>query len=221
LRTTRSQILLKELSNFASIFSSILEFEKSEGGQFSLLRDLDIPNPHQRALEEQAMKKSSMKFVFHEQEVADIMFRAMVEAGRVVLHMVNSSRREASVDLIGAAFALPCLRYSEKGWQRRGMPSGPPGWAVCHDTAREPQMFLGHLHSDDVRLLRHEFGLHSLESFGRQVAFKDSIAGQTLTQIMLHDPIRAALFRKADASLDNWAEQVISEEQARPCRQAI
>jgi hypothetical protein len=60
----------------------------------------------------------------------------------------------SSVDLIGAAFALPCLCYSEKGWQRRGMISGPPGWAVCHDTAREPQMFLGHLHSDDVRLPR-------------------------------------------------------------------
>ncbi|MEH2524131.1 MULTISPECIES: hypothetical protein [unclassified Bradyrhizobium] len=82
-------------------------------------------------------------------------------------------------------------------------------------------MFLGHLHSDDVRLLRHEFGLHSLESFGHQVAFKDSIAGQTLKQIMLHDPVRAALFRKADASLDNWAEQVVSEEPARPCRLAI
>ncbi|MCA1360817.1 hypothetical protein I6F14_10295 [Bradyrhizobium sp. IC3069] len=81
-------------------------------------------------------------------------------------------------------------------------------------------MFLGHLHSDDVRLLRHKFGLHSLDSLGHQVAFKDSIAGQTLKQIMLHDPIHAALFRKADASLDNWAEQVASEEQARPCRQA-
>ena len=59
-----------------------------------------------------------------------------------------------------------------------GMLSGPPGWAVCHDTAREPQMFLGHLHSDDVRLLRHEFGLHSLKSFRHRAAFKDSIAGQ-------------------------------------------
>lgn len=167
------------------------------------------------------MKKSPVKFVFHEQEVADVMFRAMVEFERVVLHMVNSSGRESSVDLIGEAFALPCLCYSAKGWQRRGMPSGPPGWAVCHDTAREPQMFLGHLHSDDVRLLRHEFGLHSLESFDRRVAFKDSIAGQTLKQIMLHDPVRAALFRKADESLDNWAEQVVSEELARPCRPAI
>lgn len=165
--------------------------------------------------------KSPMKFVFHKQRVADITFRAMVEDRRVVLRMVNSSGRESRVDLIGAAFALPCLRYSEKGWQRRGMPSGPPGWAVCHDTAREPQMFLGHLHGDDVRLLRYEFGLHSLDSLGHQVAFKDSTAGQTLKQIMLHDPIRAARFRKADASLDNWAEQVASEEQARPCRQAI
>lgn len=167
------------------------------------------------------MKKSPMKFVFHEQEVADVMFRAMVEFERVVLHMVNSSGRESSVDLIGEAFALPCLCYSTKGWQRRGMPSSPPGWAVCHDTAREPQMFLGHLHSDDVRLLRHEFGLHSLGSFDRQVAFKDSTAGQTLKQIMLHDPVRAALFRKADDSLDNWAEQVVSEELPRPCRPAI
>ncbi|WGR93665.1 hypothetical protein MTX26_28905 [Bradyrhizobium sp. ISRA443] len=77
-------------------------------------------------------------------------------------------------------------------------------------------MFLGHLHSDDVRLPRHEFGLHSLESFDRQIAFKDSVAGQTLKQIMLHDPVRAALFRKAHESLDNWAEQVVSEEPARP-----
>ncbi|SDJ30201.1 hypothetical protein SAMN05216338_104549 [Bradyrhizobium sp. Rc2d] len=167
------------------------------------------------------MKKSPVNLVFHEQEVADITFRAMVESGRVILHMVNSSGRESSVDLIGEVFALPCLCYCEKGWQRRGMPSGPPGWAVCHDTAREPQMFLGQLHSDDVRLLRHEFGLHSVESFGRQVAFKDSIAGQTLKQIMLHDPVRAALFRKADASLHNWAEQAVSEEPARPRRSAI
>ena len=42
----------------------------------------------------------------------------MVESGRVILHMVNSSGRESSVDLIGAAFALPCLCYSEKGWRR-------------------------------------------------------------------------------------------------------
>ena len=72
-------------------------------------------------------------------------------------------------------------------------------------------MFLGQLNVDDVWLLTHEFGLH-------QVGFKDSTAGQILRQIMLHDPIRAALFRKADASLDNWAEQVASEEPARPGR---
>ncbi|TAI59860.1 hypothetical protein, partial [Bradyrhizobium sp. Leo170] len=78
--------------------------------------------------------------------------------------------------------------------------SGPPGWAVCHDSPREPRMFLGHLDSDDVRLFTHEFGLHSLESLDHRVAFKDSIAGQTLKQIMLHDPARAALFQKADAS---------------------
>lgn len=158
------------------------------------------------------MKKSLMKFVFHEQEVAGVTFRAMLEPGRVILHMVNSSGRESSVDLIGEAFALPCLCYSGNGWQRRGMLSGPPGWAVCHDTAREPRMFLGHLHSHDVRLLAHEFGLHNLETLGHQVEFKDSIAGQTLKQIMLHDPLRAALFRKADASLDNWAQAVVSEE---------
>jgi hypothetical protein len=57
--------------------------------------------------------------------------------------------------------------------------------------------------------------------FGYQVAFKDSIAGQTLKRIMLHDPIRAALFRKVDASLDNWAEQIVSEEPARPSQMAI
>lgn len=167
------------------------------------------------------MKQPPTKFVFHEQEVGDVSFRAMVEARRVVLHMENSSSRESSVDLIGQAFALPCLCYSEAGWQRRGSHSGPPGWAVCHDTALEPRMFLGHLHSDDVRLLAHEFGLHRGAFLGHQVAFKDSIAGQTLKQIMLHDPIRAALFRKADASLGNWAEQVVSEEPARPCRLAI
>jgi hypothetical protein len=114
------------------------------------------------------MKKSLTKFVFHEQEIADVTFRAMVEPGRLILHMVNSSGRESSVDLIGEAFALPCLCYSEKGWQRRGMLSGPPGWAVCHDTAREPRMFLGHIHSDDVRFLAHEFGLYNLETLAHQ-----------------------------------------------------
>ncbi|MBR1071010.1 hypothetical protein [Bradyrhizobium liaoningense] len=119
------------------------------------------------------------------------------------------------------AFALPCLCYAEDGWQRRGMISGPPGWAVCHDTAREPRMFLGYLHSDDVRLLNHEFGLHRRDFLGHQLQFKDSIAGRALKQIMLHDPVRATLFRKADASLDNWAEQVASEEPASPTRLAI
>lgn len=101
------------------------------------------------------------------------------------------------------------------------MISGPRGWAVCHDTAREPRMFLGHLHSDDVRLLNHEFGLHRRNFLGHQLQFKDSIAGRALKQIMLHDPVRAALFRKADASLDNWAEQVASEKPACPTRLAI
>jgi hypothetical protein len=166
------------------------------------------------------MKQPPTKFVFHEQEVSGVTFSAVVETGRVVLHMENSSGRESSVDLIGEAFALPCLCYAEQGWQRRGTLSGRPGWAVCHDTAREPRMFLGHLHSDDVRLLTHEFGLHRPGFLGHQVAFKDSIAGQSLKQIMLHDRVRAALFRKADASLDNWAEQVASEEPACPTRLA-
>jgi hypothetical protein len=167
------------------------------------------------------MLRSLTKYVFHEQEVADVTFRAMVESGRIVLHMENSSGRESSVDLIGRAFALPCLCYADNGWQRRGMFSRPPGWAVCHDSPREPRMFLGHLHGDDVRLLIHEFGLHRSDFLGHQVAFKDSIAGQNLKQIMLHDSVRAALFRKADGSLDNWAEQVASEEPARPARLAI
>ncbi|WFU74176.1 hypothetical protein [Bradyrhizobium sp. CB2312] len=167
------------------------------------------------------MKQPATKFVFHEQEVAGVTFRAVVETGRVVLEMENSSRRESSVDLIGRAFALPCLCYAEKGWQRPGMISGPPGWAVCHDTAREPRMFLGHLHADDVRLLAHEFGLHNLESLGYQVAFKDSIAGQMLKQIMLHESGRASLFRKSATFLDSWAEQVVSEEPTRPGMDAI
>src|SRR5437899_11298224 len=50
----------------------------------------------------------------------------------------------------------PAFAIAEDGWQRRGMLSGPPGWAVCHDTAREPRMFLRRLHSEDVRLLNHE-----------------------------------------------------------------
>jgi hypothetical protein len=166
------------------------------------------------------MKPSPTKFVFHEQLVADVTFRAMVEAKRVVLHMENSSGRQSSVDLIGEAFALPFLCFSEAGWQRRGGHSGPPGWAVCHDTAREPRMFLGQLHDDDVRLLTHEFGLHR-EGLGHQVAFKNSIAGQALKQIMLHDPSRAALLRKLDASLDDWAGQVVSEEPARPSQFAM
>lgn len=82
-------------------------------------------------------------------------------------------------------------------------------------------MFLGQLHIDDVRLLTHEFGLHRRYFLGHQVAFKDSMAGQILKQIMLHDPIQAALFRKADASLDNWAEQVASEGPACPGRPGI
>jgi hypothetical protein len=162
-----------------------------------------------------------MSFVFHDREVAGVAFRAMVETGRVVLHMENSSGRESSVDLIGEAFALPCLCHSEEGWQRRGSLYGPPGWAVCHDTLREPRMFLGPLNADDVWLLTHEFGLHRTYFLGHQTAFRDSMAGQMLKQIMLHNPIRAALFRKADASLDNWAEQVASEEPARPGRPGI
>jgi hypothetical protein len=167
------------------------------------------------------MKKSLMKFVFHEQEVADVMFHAMVETGRVVLHMESSSGRESSVDLIGRAFALPCLCYAERGWRRRGRLSGPPGWAVCHDSSNEPRTFLGQLHIDDVRLLTHEFGLHRRNFLGHQTESKNSTAGQILKQIMLHDPSRAALFRKAEVSLDNWAEQVAAQEPARPGRLGI
>jgi hypothetical protein len=167
------------------------------------------------------MKQSPTKFAFHEQVVAGVTFRAMVETARVVLHMENSSGRESSVDLIGEAFALPYLCYADAEWRRRGGLSGPPGWAVCHDSPREPRMFLGQLHHDDVRLLAHEFGLHRQGFLGHQVAFKNSIAGLALRQIMLHDPVRAALFRAIDASLDNWAEQAVSEEPARPTHFAL
>src|SRR5207302_7385114 len=63
---------------------------------------------------EEAMKQPPTKFVFHEQEVSGVTFRAMVETGRVVLHMANSGGRESSVDLIGEAFALPCLCYCRR-----------------------------------------------------------------------------------------------------------
>jgi hypothetical protein len=33
------------------------------------------------------MKQSPTKLVFHEQGVADVTFRAMVETGRIILHM--------------------------------------------------------------------------------------------------------------------------------------
>ena len=118
MKTTRSHIPLIRLTNFASIFSPNFWLDKSQGGQNSF-----------------ALKKSLMKFAFHEQEVAGASFHPMVEGGRVNLHMENSSGRESSVDLIGTAFALPRLCYSESGWQRRGMYSGPSGWAVCHDSA--------------------------------------------------------------------------------------
>ncbi|WP_027579338.1 hypothetical protein [Bradyrhizobium sp. Ai1a-2] len=71
------------------------------------------------------MKQPVTKFVFHEQEVGGVTFRAMVESGRVVLKMQNSSGQESSVDLIGEAFALPRLCYPEHRWQRRGMLSRP------------------------------------------------------------------------------------------------
>jgi len=46
----------------------------------------------------------------------------MVElARRVILRMVNSSGRDSSVDLIGEAFALPCLCYSENGCSDYGV----------------------------------------------------------------------------------------------------
>jgi hypothetical protein len=166
------------------------------------------------------MKQSSTKFVSHEQVVAGVTFRAMVETARVVLHMENSSGHQSSVDLIGEAFALPYLCYSDAGWRRRGGLSGPPGRAVCHDSPREPRMFLGQFH-DDVRLLAHEFGLHRQDLLGHQVAFENSIAGLALRQIMLHEPVRAALFRAIDAALDNWAEQAVSEAHARPLRMAL
>src|SRR4051794_1112478 len=61
------------------------------------------------------MKKSLMKFVFHEKEVADVTFHAMVETGRVVLHTESSSGRDSNVDLIGQAFALTCAAPKEDG----------------------------------------------------------------------------------------------------------
>ncbi|WP_129590983.1 hypothetical protein [Bradyrhizobium shewense] len=52
LRTTRSQIILKELANFVSVFSPVLELEKSEGGYSAFSRGLQIPARTQRPPEE-------------------------------------------------------------------------------------------------------------------------------------------------------------------------
>lgn len=71
------------------------------------------------------MQRALQKYVFHETKVANVAFRAMVQRERVVLHMESESGRESSVNLIGDGFALPSLCYSAKGWQRRGMLSGP------------------------------------------------------------------------------------------------
>jgi len=140
----------------------------------------------------------------------------MVETGRVVLHMANSGGRESSVDLIGEAFALPCLCYCRRwlaaprnAFRTAGLGCLPRHGARAADVSRTPS--LRRRAPSEPRI-----GLHRRDFLGHQVQFKDSIAGQTLKQIMLHDPARAALFRKADASLDHWAEQVVSEEPARP-----
>ncbi|UWU91448.1 hypothetical protein [Bradyrhizobium sp. CB1015] len=153
-------------------------------------------------------------------KIANVAFRAMVERDRVVLHMENQSGRESSVDLIGKAFTLPRLCYSEN-WTQRRAPSGSPGWAVCHDSPREPRMFLGPLSNEDVWFLTQDFGLHRTDFLDRQVTFAESTAGQALKEIMLHDAARAAVYRKSAKWLDDWAERVVSEEPARPGRLGI
>jgi len=86
------------------------------------------------------MKKSLMKFVFHEQEVADVMFHAMVETGRVVLHMESSSGRESSVDLIGRAVACPVFATpKEDGSAAEGFQDHQAGpFATTLRTSPEP-----------------------------------------------------------------------------------
>lgn len=56
------------------------------------------------------MKSSPMKCAFHEEEVADVTFRAMVETGRIVLHMESSSGRvQCGLDWAGICLALSLL----------------------------------------------------------------------------------------------------------------
>jgi hypothetical protein len=115
-------------------------------------------------------------------------------------------------DLIREAFALPCLCYAEDGWQRRGMLSGPPGWAVCHDSAREPRMFLGHLHRDDVRLLTHEFGLHRRGSVDHQVEFKDWLAGRPMSDAawVVNEAARLTARAQHDRITEAFLEQALN-----------
>ncbi|AND87284.1 hypothetical protein BRDID11004_69620 [Bradyrhizobium diazoefficiens] len=74
-------------------------------GSNQLRRVCNACTSHPIAIEDD-MKQPASTFVFHEQEVAGVAFRAMVETGRVVLQMQNSSGRESSVDLI--ARHSPC-----------------------------------------------------------------------------------------------------------------
>jgi hypothetical protein len=123
--------------------------------------------------------------------VAGTAFKAVLDQGSVALYVEDPAGRASQVYLMGSR--LPSL-FQAESWTIRGRNLGS-GWALCHDTAREPVMHLGELNDSEVSLLIREFGLHA--DLSREVVtFPESAAARSLKRIVGENSERASLFRK-------------------------
>ncbi|MGY4430523.1 hypothetical protein ACVWWO_003000 [Bradyrhizobium sp. F1.13.1] len=152
------------------------------------------------------MNKALTKHVFHEVHVADIAFRAALDQGMAVLHVEDAVGRQTQIYLMGSG--LPSLFHADF-WTISGRALGR-GWALCHDTSREPLMHLGELNDSEIARLVREFGLH-VDLSHEVVTFAESAAARSLKRIVAEDPDRAGLFRKKAKWLDGWLSKVPSD----------
>ena len=102
------------------------------------------------------MDKALRKHVFHEARVGGVASRAIFHQGRAALRVEGADDQEAQVYLMGSG--MPSLFHGD-AWTVRRRIFGP-GWALCHDSMREPLMHLGSLSDGEVQQPIREFGFH-------------------------------------------------------------
>ncbi|MET4119095.1 hypothetical protein ABIB85_004160 [Bradyrhizobium sp. JR1.5] len=130
--------------------------------------------------------------------------RLSIKVGRFFTSKMQSVGKP--IYLMGSG--LPSLFHADF-WTISGRALGR-GWALCHDTSREPLVHLGELNDREIARLVREFGLQ-VDLSHEVVTFAESAAARSLKRIVAEDPDRAGLFRKKAKWLDGWLSKVPSD----------